>query len=226
LFESDSEDESVGLFEDVAEGDIKAEHLTLYFPSSFASERFRVQGVKELSLRGGQANDALHNLRIQLGKKSFLYRGQVRPAHSQKMKTRPWASIKGVDGSVQHYARVYTCAREAMIRLCADAGMLKRYQMLTRNQLGVTTAITHPNARGQRHAHLAWFWTMDVQRDAMAENWMEECKFRHPFCQQSPLITDRRSLIADRWSLVADRWSLVSDRWSLVGGHCLPTADQ
>jgi hypothetical protein len=176
FWDTESEDGSVNPFEVIAETDGTAELATLYFPSSFAPTRYPGQSVKEMTLRTGQANDALHNLRIQLGKKSFLYRGHVRPARSQQTKTRAWSEIKGVEGSVRQYARYYASARRAMIRLNADEECLDRYQLLTRADLKVTTAISDPNARGQRHVHLSWFWTMDVQRDSQAEDWMEECE--------------------------------------------------
>lgn len=183
FIDTESEDGSVNPFEVVADTDGIAELATLYFPSAFSSTRYPAQGVKEMTLRRGQANDALHNLRIQLGKKSFLYRGHVRPARSQQTKTRAWGEIKGVEGFVRQYARYYASARRAMIRLKADEQCLERYQVLKKADLKVTTAISDPNARAQRHVHLAWFWTMDVQRDSEAEDWMEECESFVRYCR-------------------------------------------
>ena len=50
-----------------------AEVATLLLPSSFSTCQFPDQCQKEISLRQGQATDALHNLRIVLTKKSFLF---------------------------------------------------------------------------------------------------------------------------------------------------------
>ncbi|KAG1795293.1 uncharacterized protein HD556DRAFT_1364311 [Suillus plorans] len=47
----------------------------------------------EMSLREGQANDALHNLRIYLCNKAILFRTTVRQAKSQALKTRAWSQV-------------------------------------------------------------------------------------------------------------------------------------
>jgi hypothetical protein len=153
-----------------------AEDLTLYFPSSFASEMFPKQALGELSLRQGQANDSLHCLRIALGKKSFLFRTNVRSAKSQQRKTRAWAEVSNVDTEVRQHARIYNNCRRRMVRLEAEAEVLERYRVLTHGDLKISTAIATPNARGQRSTHLAWFWNMDVQADTDTDGWMEECR--------------------------------------------------
>jgi hypothetical protein len=69
-----------------------AENMLLYLPSSLAftilptSPMHRIS-KKEMELRCGQANDALHELRLDIGYTSFLYRTSVRPADSQQKKT-------------------------------------------------------------------------------------------------------------------------------------------
>jgi hypothetical protein len=57
----------------------------LPLPSNISADQCRDHGVgylvdDELKLRQGQANDALHNIRIDLGHRSFLYRTAVRQA--------------------------------------------------------------------------------------------------------------------------------------------------
>ena len=152
------------------------ENMDLYFPSSFLLRRFPNQGEKELSLRQGQANDALHLLRIALGKKSFLFRSHVRSAKSQQKKTRAWAEVAAVDGNVRQLSRVYVATRRRMITLGADAVVLDRYKVLRHSDLKISTAIATPNARGQRNVHMAWFWTMDMSADTDTAGWMEECR--------------------------------------------------
>ncbi|KAG1723308.1 uncharacterized protein EDB91DRAFT_1087854 [Suillus paluster] len=48
----------------------------------------------EMSLHEGQANDALHNLRIHLCNKAVLFRTTIRQAKSQALKTRAWSQDK------------------------------------------------------------------------------------------------------------------------------------
>ena len=149
VLDAESDDGSENTFDIATETDGLAELATLYVPSAFASTRYPDQGAKEITLRTGQANDALHNLRIQLGKKSFLYRAHVRPARSQQTKSRAWSEIKGVEGSIRQYARYYASAQRAIIRLKAEKPCLDRYQLLKKADLKVTTAISDPNAQGQ-----------------------------------------------------------------------------
>lgn len=155
---------------------LSAEHQILYFPSAFVPHLFEQQRKSELLLREGQANDALHHLRIALGKKSFLFRTHVRAARSQQRKTRAWSEVSEVDEEVQQQARIYRHCRRMMVKLAAPPEVLDRYQLLIPSHLKVSTAIAEPNARGQRNMQLAWFWSMDVQADTDTDSWMEECK--------------------------------------------------
>jgi hypothetical protein len=158
-------------------GLLSAENIRLYLPSSFASNRFPEHARKELDLRLGQANDALHNLRIALGKKSFLFRSHVRAAKSQQRKTRAWSEVSGVEADVRQQARIYAWTRRKMVDLGAGAETLDRYKILRHTDLKISTAVATPNAPGQRDVRLSWFWNMDIQADAETDNWMEECEY-------------------------------------------------
>ena len=73
--------------------DADVEHRKLFLPSTFGAEKCQDFGIgflveKELGLRQGQANNALHQLHIDLGHRLYLYYTQVRHAgHSQQKKT-------------------------------------------------------------------------------------------------------------------------------------------
>ncbi|KAF9222496.1 hypothetical protein BS17DRAFT_768080 [Gyrodon lividus] len=54
----------------------------------------------------------------------------------------------------------------------------ERYKPLDNKDLKVTTAISDPNGSAHRMADLAWFWTMDIPRDAGESDWMSECSGR------------------------------------------------
>ncbi|KIK73266.1 hypothetical protein PAXRUDRAFT_64550, partial [Paxillus rubicundulus Ve08.2h10] len=69
---------------------------------------------------------------------------------------------------------VYRACQRAMISLGADEGTLVRYQVLEKEHLKVNMAVLDPNAQGHQDSTLAWFWTMDVQRDAEVNDWMSE----------------------------------------------------
>ena len=156
-------------------------NISLHLPSNLGHNWCNSNAAKdlvnaELHLRQGQLNDSLHHLRIGLGHKSYVFRNTVRPARTQRLKTRAWMDIHTAKSTVQHHARVYMRARQAIVDLGASASLLDRYKVLTRQDLIIKTSIIAPEVRGQRNRALPWFWTMDVQRDADVGEWMEDCK--------------------------------------------------
>jgi hypothetical protein len=161
---------------------IDAEHFSLHLPSHLGRRWCNTNAAEdltqaELRLREGQLNDSLHQIRIALGHKSYLFRNEVRPARSQRLKTRAWGDVHDVESTVQHHARVYTRARQAIVDLGADAFLLERYKVLTRQDLSVQTSVIAPHVRGQRNKSLPWFWTVDVRGDTDVGPWMEDCAY-------------------------------------------------
>ena len=158
-----------------------AEHISLHLPSHMGRgwcDRNSAEDLAnaELRLREGQLNDSLHHIRIALGHKSYLFRNNVRPARTQRLKTRAWGEVHAIESTVQHHARVYNCARQSIVDLGAEASLLDRYKALARQDLRTNTAVIAPDVRGQRNKSLPWFWTMDVRRDADVGAWMNDCK--------------------------------------------------
>jgi hypothetical protein len=130
----------------------------------------------ELKLRESQAANALYQIRISLGHKAFLFRKNLRLATGTKQKTRAWQEVYSVEAQVKHQARVYRLARRIMVRLGASKELLATYQELQSDELNATTALLDPKQPGQRNKALAWFWSMDVDRDMAGNGWMEECE--------------------------------------------------
>ena len=131
----------------------------------------------EMSLREGQANDALHNLRIHLCNKVILFRTTVRQAKSQALKTRAWSQVTSVQQAVSLHASIYTKTRKQMMQLEPGQDQLQKYKPLLREQLKISTAVGDPNARGQRNESLAWFWSVEVDLGGSDHSWNEECEF-------------------------------------------------
>jgi hypothetical protein len=164
------------------DGRMDAEYILLHLPSdlgrSWCDRNSAEDLVKaELRLREGQLNDSLHHIRIALGHKSYLFRNNVRPARTQRLKTRAWGEVHAVESTVQHHARVYNRARQSVVDLGAEASLLDRYKVLERQDLRIDTTVIAPNVRGQRNKSLPWFWSMDVCRDADVGAWMNDCKY-------------------------------------------------
>ena len=164
------------------DGRIDAEYIPLHLPSDLGRswcDRNSAEDLAnaELYLREGQLNDSLHHIRIALGHKSYLFRNNVRPARTQRLKTRAWGEVHAVESTVQHHARVYNRAWQSMVDLRAEASLLDRYKVLERQDLRIDTTVIVPNVRGQRNKSLPWFWSMDVRRDADVGVWMNDCKY-------------------------------------------------
>ena len=108
-------------YEDVEDG-LCPETIPLRLPSMLGKEQLEKLGMKklgerELALREGQANDALHHLRMTIGMKSVTFYSRVRTASGQHAKTRAWREVQGLAKTITEQARVYSLARNAMKRL-------------------------------------------------------------------------------------------------------------
>ena len=182
-----------------ADAHVDAEYIPLHLPSHFGRKWCNENAAEdlaeaELRLREGQLNDSLHHIRIALGHKSFLFRHDIRPARTQRLKTRAWAGVHAVELTVQHHARVYIRGRKAMVDLEAGSNLLDRYQVLSRQDLSVKTSVIAPQVRGQRNKSLPWFWTMDVRRDTDVGEWMEDCT--PSFCSHTLNKSNHRSSLS------------------------------
>lgn len=157
----------------------QVENIALFLPSTFGYEQCaeaKLKNVlnKECQLREGQANDCLHQLRLSIGQKSFLFRTQLRNAKSKTRKTKAWDDISSVGDTVSHHRRVYHSARDALISLGAAPDVMNKYKVIHSGDVRSSTAIVDPNARGTRNKGLAWFWSIGEQRVDGAL--MTECK--------------------------------------------------
>ncbi|KAI6142698.1 hypothetical protein BKA82DRAFT_4017945 [Pisolithus tinctorius] len=129
---------------------------------------------QEIHLRQGQANDALHELRLALMDKAVIFRTDVWKGGNYKMTTRAWGRISNAEAMVQRHAAIYRQCRKQLIALGAGEDILGKYQELNRADLTVSATIADPNARGHRDNTLAWFWTMDLPWDSAMNDRMSE----------------------------------------------------
>ncbi|KIM65072.1 hypothetical protein SCLCIDRAFT_1163641 [Scleroderma citrinum Foug A] len=145
---------------------------------------------QELSLRQGQANDCLHEIRLALADKSMIFQQDVRHARNYNLMTRAWGRIASMDLTLNWHASLYRRCHWQMAALGTDADIVIWYQELHALDLSVTTAISNPNARGHRDDRLAWFWTMDVPHYTDRNDWMSEFYRVHWF---------RLKALLDQW---------------------------
>lgn len=160
----------------------QVENIRLLLPSRLGIETCRRVGLKsiankEKALRKGQANDALHSLRMAIGHKSFLFRKRLRNAKSKVRKTKAWDDINTVGNTVTHHRRIYNIARRALVALGASKSTMNQYQPIASADTKSSTVIVDPNARGQRNKGLPWFWSVGTGSSKPLEGpLMTECQ--------------------------------------------------
>jgi len=159
---------------------LNPEDLPILLPSSLGWEWCASHGVqslaaKEARLRHAQANDSIHRIRLALGFKSALFRTQVRPAKTQKTKTRAWNSIHNVDTTVHEHARIYSMARDAYRNIRQAGGGATDLPQLHPKDLHVATLVLGSEQVGQRNTQQSWIWGFGqtVEDDG---TWMDDCK--------------------------------------------------
>ena len=154
-----------------------SEHTKLGLPSNFSRNALAANGLQrlaahELTLRRGQANDALQQLRILIGKKSFEFRTTIRHGRidGNKKRTRSFTKLGNLDRAVQLQAAIYRRARAAMQVLGVSGEEQAKYKPLTTDDLNTVTAIAEPNKPGQRHKSSSWIWNVDVGGDMRSDD--------------------------------------------------------
>lgn len=140
-----------------------------------SSDRVQTLVKKQLRLEEGHANDALHKIQLAIGYKSFLYRHRVRTAPNYDGRTRSGKSIRSTQAVVSHHADVYMASRRAMVVLGANEAVLRKYKVLTREDLKTDTAVANPNERGTRNERMSWIWALH-EPDQESSSWMDECE--------------------------------------------------
>ena len=134
----------------------------------------------EVDMRMGQANDALHDLRISIAHKSFLYRTQVRNnAPQQSYVTRSYGEVHNLQISIEQAAKTYRLSRSAMEKLGVSSSNLSKYQPLNKEDLRANTAVADSNAPGQRYDSLSWIWHTSVHSRNPA--YLDECTSKPSF---------------------------------------------
>lgn len=163
------------------------ERLSLCMPSALGKTiideySLGVLALQEIELRMGQANDALADLRVELGHKALLFRTKVRYTKNTKGKTRAWKEVAKSSVEVMKHVRCYERARRALVKLGADNGILHKYQDIKTEDLKMSKDILEENRYGQKNASLAWFWRLGPQGDSIGNEWMDECECLGMMC--------------------------------------------
>lgn len=163
---------------------LPAEEQRLPLPSTFGpaacAGRLKQLAEVELSLRKGQANDALHALRLAIGQKSFVYWNKIRKGSTgvrsnYRRRKRNSADAGTLELSIDQSSKVYASARRAMTSLGASEADLEKYKKLLKDHVSANTAVVDFNAPGQRNKSLPWIWHVN-HSPAEDPMWMQERK--------------------------------------------------
>jgi len=175
---------------------VLAEKKTIWLPSSIGLEKCIELKLADLvaierALREGQANDALHDIRILIAEKSFAFRKKLRHSKSKVDKTRSWDAIHTTDKRLTAKQLIYRQARIALLKLGAPADMMDRsYRELSVEDCQVSKAISEPNARGERNSKLSWIWTTPAgQSSCNEESLLDESESIEVFQRYSDAST-------------------------------------
>ena len=163
--------------------EVSAETQLIRLPSTYGREnRSKSLGILrpvEKDLRIGQANDALHSVRLCVADKSYSYRRKVRnaatnPSNGYRGRQKAFAEAHAVDTDIRKHARIYESARKALVALGLSEEDQDTYRPLKPTDTQASTAVVDFNARGQRNEGLSWIWqTPKALTNTSA--WMEEC---------------------------------------------------
>ncbi|KDQ25213.1 hypothetical protein PLEOSDRAFT_1106154 [Pleurotus ostreatus PC15] len=207
------------------------EQMGICFPSSFtAEERVRMGWTKlaeqEVQLQEAQINDALHDLRISLGKKSLRFRKVLRSDRSQKHVTRAWSGINTYDARANLQVDTYEGAVEALKRLGAG----NKWKLINRDKdLQMKGDVEHPNRIGQSSHSLAWFWRLqsaEISEEIEDSPMMKEfyrinylrAKARRDRWEEELILLKKEISWALEWfQYQSDKWSKMADTEASCG---------
>ncbi|KAH9840332.1 uncharacterized protein C8Q71DRAFT_702949 [Rhodofomes roseus] len=196
------------------------ESIPLRLPSTIGHEKLatmnkRRLGEQELRLREGQANDALHRLRMAIGLKSMVYVTQVRPANSQRTQTRAFKEAQNVEKVILECSRVFTLARRNMIPLTLPP-LMRKYRPLHKEDLNAATHLVDHTERNASKKELSWIWSVDVGGDTENSEWLAELhrvnwlreKARHDrWDEQVSLVKEEMKRTIRSFDFHAARWN-------------------
>lgn len=170
--------------EEIPQQTVHPEKLKIRMPSSiFASvphkpRAFLRLAEQEKQLRVGEANEAIQNLRLDIGHKSLLFSTKIREARGTHSRTRAWDNIHGVNYKVKVHAADYRLARASLVMLASSEDILTKYRTLINTDLRLPGDITDPNRFNQRSDTLPWIWKLVEPGDEVHNNWMQESEYQ------------------------------------------------
>jgi hypothetical protein len=171
------EDEDEDEEEDDDDDRIQPENMLLQMPSTIGWKTCQERGVvdlmkKEIDLRIAQANDALSQIRAELGHKSCIIRYKKRSGRSQVATRQSNKELSKSSQSLAKHIQSYSLAFKALRALNAEGA----FQSLEPGDLKLNLDITEANRISQSSDGLPWFWTMGQSEGESPDKMVEEGK--------------------------------------------------
>lgn len=141
------------------------EHSDLGLPSSFTPPTLLAAGLismaeLEKDLRRGMCDDALESVRHFLGARALALNYKRRHVRGEVATTRAEAGLRAHSAKISKARWRYKNSREALKRLGFSDSDLRRYQILTAEDLRSLKSYLQDISRGvgQGYAAISWIW--------------------------------------------------------------------
>ncbi|EIW73903.1 hypothetical protein CONPUDRAFT_160584 [Coniophora puteana RWD-64-598 SS2] len=206
---------------------LEPETRTIGLPSAFGRERCIEHGLQfvldtELKLRTGQAHDAIGKIQSHIGRRSVMYRKDIRAARgSQHQGASARARLDTETAKVDLQRLYYNHARNAMLTLAEDPATFSKYQVMTQADLKSCTAELRPDQTGIRHEGLSWFWTLDIERELAGPGGDELLnEFARMHWTRAQCRTDRAkeelTILRHEMKWIPKAWSHQAEKWKAL----------
>jgi hypothetical protein len=112
----------------------------------------------EIRDRVKQARRQIVRLRDLIADISFQFSHVVRNAPRKGFRTAGQKRVRVLHNEVSYHARIYAQCRSRLITLNCEESVLRRFRVLTRQDLKASTEILRPNEQGSSSVKLSWIW--------------------------------------------------------------------
>jgi hypothetical protein len=133
---------------------VERQILTLPSTHHFSEDLANV----EITLRTKQAKNQLTRVRDIIAEISFRYSHVIQGNNNKGVQTRSRKEIKSLRNTLVLHARIYSRCRNKLAALHCNPSLLRRFRLLTKDDIKASTAIINPNQLGSTRVKLSWIW--------------------------------------------------------------------
>ncbi|TFK61330.1 hypothetical protein BDN72DRAFT_778352, partial [Pluteus cervinus] len=234
---SDDEGDDLEEFEDeptvqLVESLIGPEQDKVLLPSRLGKAKCDKLGIEdlrlvEIELRCGQANEALDNIRLELGKRAFL--SAEKKKTPKRYQIRSWSELRSARAVIQRWTRIYRQTRVALIRLGAETTIMSKYQVLLNKHINKSLTLHDTSIPGQSGEHLPWFWGSEsgeaikgshVVDEFLRVHWLRAQAQRDRAKEEKLLVEREMEWSINYFEHKKVQWLLFEEASTNKPGHC------